>query len=233
MTIRRGRAAWLMGLATAVAVLAPQTGLAQGLAQDGPRKPRAAPLPGVHVYLMRGFMNVFSRGMDALCDKMLPRGIHCTVHNHAEWAFLADQAAAEFKAGRVRHIMVMGHSWGATSSVDMASRLNEAGVPVSLVVTFDPISPSTVTPNVRHLVNLYLPASWGAPVHRHPNFRGKLENLDQGRLPDIGHVNLAMSPVLHQKAIGYVLAAARSGAPAMVKQRPSPSANITGGVSTF
>ncbi len=231
MTVRRVVAIWCIALAAACLAGAPQGAFAQ---TDAPRgKPRAAQLPGVHVYLMRGFMNVFSRGMDALCDKMRPRGIYCTVHNHAEWAVLADQAAGEFKSGRVKHIMIMGHSWGATSSVDMATRLSDVGVPVSLVVTFDPISPSTVTPNVRRLVNLYLPGSWGAPVHRHPQFRGKLENLDQGRLPDIGHVNLAMSPVLHQQAIGYVLAAARSGAPAMVKQRPSPSANITGGVSTF
>src|SRR6516225_7260149 len=35
--------------------------------------------PGDHVYLLRGFANVFSLGMDQIATKLQQRGIHATV----------------------------------------------------------------------------------------------------------------------------------------------------------
>src|SRR5215467_6417892 len=41
--------------------------------------------PGDHVYLLRGFANVFSLGMDQIATKLQQRGIHATVDNYLAW----------------------------------------------------------------------------------------------------------------------------------------------------
>ena len=46
-----------------------------------------------HVYCIRGFMSIFSLGMDDLCDKLLKLGINATVHSHVVWSSLAAEAA--------------------------------------------------------------------------------------------------------------------------------------------
>lgn len=50
--------------------------------------------PRHQVYLLRGFMNVFSLGMDEIAAKLHQQGIYATVHNHLAWSELADEAAA-------------------------------------------------------------------------------------------------------------------------------------------
>ena len=47
-----------------------------------------------HVYLLRGFMDIFSTGMDDLGAKMNRRGIEASVHNHAEFQSLASAIIA-------------------------------------------------------------------------------------------------------------------------------------------
>src|SRR5437868_2873691 len=84
------------------------------------------------VYLLRGFANVFSLGMDELATKLQQRGIRAEVSNHLAAAGLAAEAAADYKAGRTRSIILIGHSWGALAVVDMVQMLGEAGVPVAL-----------------------------------------------------------------------------------------------------
>src|SRR5262252_9388819 len=41
--------------------------------------------PGAHVYLLRGFANVFSLGMDEIAAKLQRHGIHTTVDNYLAW----------------------------------------------------------------------------------------------------------------------------------------------------
>ncbi|MGB5183846.1 MAG: hypothetical protein WBO12_16890, partial [Xanthobacteraceae bacterium] len=69
--------------------------------------------PREHVYLLRGFANVFSLGMDQIAAKLQQQGIHATVDNYLAWPSLAEQAAAEYKSGRTRAIILVGHSSGA------------------------------------------------------------------------------------------------------------------------
>jgi hypothetical protein len=47
------------------------------------------------VYLLRGFLNVFSLGMDSLASELRSAGISATVANHTEWRQIADEIAAE------------------------------------------------------------------------------------------------------------------------------------------
>ena len=164
-----------------------------------------------HVYLLRGLMNVFSLGMDDLAAKIRANGIIATVHNHSEYEELAAEAARTYKAGQEGPIVIIGHSLGADAAVLMANRLGELGVPVRLVVPFDPVSPTVAGGNIARVVNLYISNGVGVAVSRGPGFRGILENVDLKGRADVGHVSIDKSARLHQLVLGYVLAAVHSG----------------------
>src|SRR6516164_6623133 len=104
--------------------------------------------PREHVYLLRGFANVFSLGMDQIAAKLQQHGIHATVDNYLSWPSLAEQAAAEYKSGRARTIILVGHSSGATAITEMTARLSQLGVPVKLAIGLDPTSRMTTTGHV-------------------------------------------------------------------------------------
>jgi hypothetical protein len=96
--------------------------------------------PHQRVYLLRGFMNVFSLGMDQLAAELRQRGVEAVVGNHSLSDAYASEAAADCKAGRINSIAIVGHSLGAGAGVEMADQLGQAGVGVGLVVTVDPVS---------------------------------------------------------------------------------------------
>ena len=85
---------------------------------------------GSHVYLLRGAFNIFSLGMDQIATRLQHQGVDTTVANYLSWPTLAEEAAAEYKSGHVRTIILVGHSSGATAVTSMATRLSELGVPV-------------------------------------------------------------------------------------------------------
>ena len=94
----------------------------------------AAPATGAHVYLLRGVLNIFSLGLDDIAAKLERQGIPVTVANFVSWSSLADQAAAEYRSGKVRTIILVGHSSGATALPDMVAKLGQLGVPVKLAI---------------------------------------------------------------------------------------------------
>jgi hypothetical protein len=79
----------------------------------------AAPPTGAHVYLLRGVLNIFSLGLDDIAAKLERQGIPVTIANFVSWSSLADEAAAEYRSGKVRTIILVGHSSGATALPDM------------------------------------------------------------------------------------------------------------------
>ena len=128
--------------------------------------------PGAHVYLLRGFANVFSLGMDQIAAKLQQQGIHATVDNYLAWPSLAEQAAAEYKSGRTRAIILVGHSSGATAVTEMAARLSQLGVPVKLAIGLDPTSRMTTTGHVDRYINYYIANGFGDPVDKGTEFQG-------------------------------------------------------------
>ncbi len=120
------------GLLTAVFAVA--VGIMVAFGAD----PGAAQLhPRAHVYLLRGLLSIFSLGMDTLAEELKRRGVDATVDNYSEWQTLADQTAADYKAGKEAPIILIGHSLGADAVMEMAAYLGRKGVPVALVVPFD------------------------------------------------------------------------------------------------
>jgi len=172
--------------------------------------PAEKPSGPAHAYLLRGFMNVFSLGLDTLAEKLQRRGIRTSLHNHAEWDTLAEQAIASCKSRREGSLILIGHSLGAVAALSMAERLDQAHVKVGLVATLDPPRRATVPGNVSRLANYYLSDGMGVPVTRGASFHGTLKNDDMKGRADIGHVSLVSSDAVQRQIIGYAAAAAQS-----------------------
>jgi Thioesterase domain len=159
-----------------------------------------------HVYLFRGLADIFSTGMDVLTDELNRRGVYATSHSHTDWKQLADQAAANYKAGKEGPIILIGHSLGADAVMEMADYLGDKGVPVALVMPFDGTQSFAASGNVGRVVN-FTQRDY-AYMRKGPGFRGTLINVDVSSDPDIGHLNIDKSPRLHARAIAEVLAVA-------------------------
>jgi predicted esterase len=154
------------------------------------------PKPHDHVYLLRGFANIFSLGMDQIATKLEHQGIDTTVANYVSWPTLAEEAAAEYKSGRVRTIILVGHSSGAVAVTSMAARLSELGVPVKLAIGLDPTSRMIASGHVDRYVNYYIANGMGDPVYQGPQFSGVLQNVDLERMSDVSHFNIDKNGVM-------------------------------------
>ena len=109
LSLRSAR--WLIALKAAVVAI-----MLIGLPLAANAAPAAA-----HVYLMRGVLNIFSLGMDQMANRLEQKGISASVHNHILWASVADDAAAAYKSGRIKTVILVGHSSGATVRQNAAS----------------------------------------------------------------------------------------------------------------
>ena len=132
----------------------------------GVAEPHAALKARDHVYLLRGAFNIFSLGLDEIADKLQRYGVNTTVTNYLGWESLADEAAADYKAGRVHNIILVGHSSGATAVTEFAARLGQLGVPVKLAIGLDPTSREVASGNVGRYVNYYIAGGLGYAVVR-------------------------------------------------------------------
>ena len=108
---------------------------------------------GSHLYVLLGLGNN-SPGLSDFGSRIGRRGIPTSVHNHGEVHTVAQQAIEQYKSGRLRTIMIVGHSLGGSAASWMAAELGQAGVPVQLVVMLDPVGGTEVSSNVRRSVNI-------------------------------------------------------------------------------
>src|SRR5262249_59282897 len=129
--------------------------------------PNLANAAGQKVFLIRGFMNVFSPGIDQLASELEQRGIRTEVSNHLSWSSTAAEAIEECKSGKISSIALVGHSLGAAAVVDVAKRLREAGLRVGFMATLDPVAAGQASGNVRRLENYYLSNGIGSAVPTH------------------------------------------------------------------
>jgi len=170
------------------------------------------------IYLLKGFADIFSSGLDFLQSKLRSRGITAEVHSHGDWEKLADETIARWRAGAHGPIIIIGHSLGGDAAVQMSEKLGSAGVPVALVVTFSPTETLPVNGNVAHAVNYWLSNSnFHGRITRGAGFHGTLETVDLARSPGVGHFNIEKMDSLHAATIARVMSLvsnhARAGAP--------------------
>ncbi len=186
-----------------------------------PARVDAAPAPSTaRVYLMRGVLNIFSLGMDQIAARLQQQGIPASVHNHMLWASVADDAAADYKSGRAKTIILVGHSSGATCLPDMVARLSQQGVPVKLAIGLDSVFHTSLSGRVGRYINFYVANGAGTRVDKTRNFQGTLENVDVENVPGVGHLTIDKNELMQQKVIAAIDAAV--GSPSVA---PVPAAH--------
>ena len=192
---------WLRPL-TAFAAIALLLAVPGGARAQGPSTSK----PTAHVYLLRGVLNVFSMGMDQIAYKLEQRGIQTTVTNYLLWSSVADDAAAAYKSGKVRTIILVGHSSGATVLPDMVERLTRLGAPVKLAIGLDSVFQTTLTGKVGRYINFYIGNGAGTRVARGKNLQGELSNVDVENTPGgVGHITIDKNEIIQQKVINAIL----------------------------
>ncbi|MDR6953576.1 hypothetical protein J2X65_002937 [Ancylobacter sp. 3268] len=174
------------------------------LAMSSPADAQSAASNGAkpRVYLLRGLANIFSLGMDDLATKLNARGIKATVHSYADWQTVSAAAVAEAKRGKRRPspVIIVGHSLGADAAVYMGNKVSGEGVPVPLVVTFDPVTPTTASAAIGKVVNYYVASGSGKPVAG-----PKVQNINMGGGDSkVGHFNIDKLAQLHEQVIAMI-----------------------------
>ena len=149
--------------------------------------------------LTRGFLNVFSLGMDRLAAELRSVGISATVANHREG--IANEIASDYKAGQRGPIVLVGHSFGADAVMSMGEYLGQQGVPEALIVPFDRTSSHAATANVAHVLNLY--KSESVKITRGPGFHGELTNYYVSD-SNVTHMNIDDDSRLHAMVISRI-----------------------------
>ncbi len=183
--------------------------------------PKVAPTRTGEVYLMRGLMDIFSRGMDVIAVKINRSGVYAVSTSYTQWQELADNIIARDKAGKVSYpLIIMGHSLGANDASKMASYLGNRGVKVSYVVMFDPTEPGYVGKNVGKVVNYYIP-NGDNRVYKGSGFSGSLQNVSMSNREDITHTTIEKNPGLQARVIGEVMALTKKKTPKKVAKKPA------------
>jgi len=161
------------------------------------------------VYLMRGLLNIFSRGMDTLAGRMRARGFDAISYNHGDWQRYADDIIARQKAGEVSFpIVIMGHSLGGNAAPQMANYLAARGIKTKLIVAFDPTEPQVVGKGIGDVVNYYLPNGRNT-ISKASGFAGSLKNITVTHLPGIEHTNVEKNTRLQNQSIDHTMRISR------------------------
>lgn len=195
----------------------------------GTAKSQAAPssaAASTHVYLLRGVLNIFSLGLDDLAAKLERQGMTVTVANYLSWSSLANEAAAEYRSGRTKTIVLVGHSSGATALPDMVARLDQLGAPVKLAIGLDSVFRTSLSGRVGRYINFYVANGNGEPVAKTDQLKGKLENVDVGKI-GMGHLSIDKSEIMHRKVIAAINSAVLAGPKVASEPKPQPDVSAT------
>jgi len=160
-------------------------------------------------YVFRGMGGRFaSDEMDHLSEKLRASGVvESETYNHMNWYGPANEAIARYKKNP-QPIMAMGHSAGADAAISFAWKLKRAGVPVSLIVGFDPTRKSADVPNnVDRFINMYQSNNFfgGGYVRASPDFRGHFSTVDLRNYWEVLHVNMVKIRGLQDQIIAKVV----------------------------
>jgi hypothetical protein len=164
--------------------------------------------PQGRIFLLRGLLNVFSLGMDTLAKKIRAQGLPAQVTNFTNWRGYATILVSQYRTDKsIAPVVIIGHSLGADSSIDMANYLGSNGVPVRLVVAFDGVHDGhSVGPGIAEVINYYKSDGVGKQIKAGPGFTGKLTNVDVSDRKGIDHLNIEKSPALHAEVLAKLKA---------------------------
>jgi hypothetical protein len=169
--------------------------------------------------LLRGWLGVFSGGLDKLADELRAQGVHSEVRKHLYWTTTVTDILRDRAAGKIGMLILIGHSQGGNDAIEIAHALELSHVPVDLLVTFDPYGQKPVPANVARAIDYYQNGGWGSPLIPTPGFHGKLSNIDLAGDPDISHFNIEASSRIHAEVLREVDAMRQTNVPGAMQAR--------------
>ena len=172
--------------------------------------------------LLRGYLGLFSGGLDRLADELRTRGINVDVRKHLYWTTVVSDILRERAAGKIGTLILIGHSQGGNDAIEIARGLEVSRVPVDLLVTLDPYGQKPVPANVARAVNYYQRGGWGLALIPEPGFRGKLVNNDLAADMTISHFNIADNDDIHTDVLHEVDALLQANEQAAAQTIPLP-----------
>lgn len=206
----------LLGL-MACALVLPFSG-SRALAQGG-----ANATPQVRIYMMRGLLGVFSLGIDSLAKRLRNQGYNPRIFGWDQWGTIASEILANNRAGETGQIILIGHSLGSDSTIQVASAVRQASIPIDLIVTFDITQPLRVPSNVQRFINYYQDNGFGKVAQPGYGFTGDLVNVDLTGDHTVTHGNIDAIPRLQELVVEKVFEVTfeqTSKTPARQRKRP-------------
>jgi pimeloyl-ACP methyl ester carboxylesterase len=145
-----------------------------------------APYAG-NVYLIRGWIGIWSYGVDHIGQKINAAGVRASVFQEDQWQAVTDTIIKEY-ANTPAHepLILIGHSYGADDVIRMAKRLGENSIPVDLVITLDPVVPPKVPSSIKLCYNIYQPSL----LDSLPFFRGIALETETPAAKNLQNVNI-------------------------------------------
>ncbi len=153
------------------------------------------------VYLLRGFMGVFSTGLDAIAADLKKRGIEARVYGHMQ----ANSVGSEIRKAHaknkrsVRPLVIVGHSFGANAAMRIAKTLEQNNIRVDLVVTIDPTANGPLSRNVRRYVNYHL--GFGTAISSKRISASRIKNIDIRKRSEITKTGTSHWSVTNNKIV--------------------------------
>lgn len=152
------------------------------------------------IFLLRGWRDLHSAGMDELANELRAEGFIATVYRESQWQELAASIGSKPVA---EPIVLIGFSFGADHAIDVARELHRSNIPVNLLITLDPVTPASVPGNVLVCHNFYqsngvwdlFPWFRGIPLTADKNSRVQLTNTNVHDRPDLDDPNMAHSTI--------------------------------------
>lgn len=138
-----------------------------------------APAVAEEVYMIRGFLNVFSDGMNQMTRQLTAKGIRAKAISNGAWQDVANDIIRRAKKKKVSYpIVIAGHSLGGVEAPRFANALGAAGVPVALVIGLDPgfPQPPAFKKGTRRVVNYKIPS--GKNYRKGAGFSGSISTID-------------------------------------------------------
>jgi len=177
-------------------------------------------------YLLRGWRGLWSEGIDRLGDELRSAGVDAQVFRAEQAGELGDALVERFgKPGPRVPLVLIGFSYGADDAVQLAAKLDRAGIAVDLLLTIDPVTPPAVPANVKACRNYYesngvwdlFPWLRGIPLQPAGGFgpRERLVNINIRDRPDLlesgtSHATIAANARVHRVMLEDVLRACPS-----------------------
>lgn len=180
--------------------------------------PSASAKPDVaKVYLIRGFLGVFSTGLDSIAADLNDRGIPARVTGHlsaGKFGMDIRKAYAQDKLS-VRPLVIIGHSFGADAAMNLAKTLDHYGIQVDLLITVDPTSRGPLSGNVRKYINYYFSGNLlGQAIGDSGAAAARVTNIDLSKRPEImnagtGHWTVTTNRIIADEIRAHVLRTVR------------------------